>query len=478
MTTDIERQIHAYGTQLIDSQPPITATDVSDLLTKIRELPPAPVPARQKPRLWVAVGTAIAVLIAFGGFSLLLATNNSDTPLATDPTNVPVDGPVTSGGTYEDLPNESSIGWRWYETGLSTTAYSIWRLRDGSFVAYSKGWDREELQTDGSELYFVDGSTEPIADPVEQLLVSTDGTTWADIRIDRFDGFFTYAHSETVGDAPYFYVTAVALDADRSDTASWSTWATADGQTWFEVLIDNESAGTYFLDHEQIGRQVIAAAVDRLLVSSDGGRSFASIDQEVFGAISSEVFIYDGVFRVLAWNEDPFDAAPYTYVKNPVLWESSDGVNWTVIGPVSGLDPQQDGRGLIKKGLIKSSNRMVQSPGSGYLVLVGSEPTTVNVRNDRAMYVLESRDGGLTWQPLDNVPISPNRASGLLPTPTSVTTIDNWVVMSTGEVTLATDGDTWVRVDNPTGTLLKPIALRGAVLTDSYGPAWIALPDR
>ncbi len=473
MTTDLKSQIHAYGAQLIDSQPPITEDDFADLFEKVRELPPASTPVSRQPRTWVAIGTAIAVLVLFGGLSLLLATNTSDTPPATDPTNVPVDEPVTSGSTYEDLPNESSIGWTWYETGLAGTAYRIWRLRNGTYLAYYAGWDRIEVDADGTVSRFKDGSTDLITDPVEQLLVSADGRSWTDTMVDQFDGFITRFHFETSAQSPYFYLSTIATDADPADPASWSTWATEDGQSWFEVLIDGESAATFWFDHEQIGEQVVTVAARNLLVSADGGRSYTTVGRTVFGTNATEVFIYDGVFRVLAWNEDPFDADPYTYQGNPILWESPDGSEWTVVGSADGLDPRRDGRGLIRYTI-----RMIESLPDGYLVLIGSEPRMVNVRNDRAVYILESRDGGLTWQPLDNVPISPNRASGLLPTPTSVTTIDNWVVMSTGEVTLATDGDTWARVDNPTGTLLKPIALRGAVLTDSYGPAWIALPDR
>lgn len=85
MNTDLKSQIHAYGTQLVDSQAPITESDIVDLLEKVRELPPAPVPVRQKPRVWVAVAAFAIVLVLVGGVAWLARFGGGTPPVDETP---------------------------------------------------------------------------------------------------------------------------------------------------------------------------------------------------------------------------------------------------------------------------------------------------------------------------------------------------------------------------------------------------------
>ncbi|GMQ94772.1 MAG: hypothetical protein BMS9Abin12_2279 [Acidimicrobiia bacterium] len=497
MSTDLKSQIHAYGAQLVDGQRPITEADIANLLGKVRELPQAPVPVREKPRPWVAVAAGLAVLVLFGGLSLFLATSGSETPPATTPSTVTsVTSPATttslpaeesplptSGNTYQELPNQSTIGWKWYETGLQT-GEGVWRLRDGSYIAYSQGWDSSETQGDGSALFSEGTSGYTIADPVERFRISTDGRSWVEVPLDRFEGFGTWAHLESPGGLPYFYVSVHPLDADRDDADSWSTWATDDGENWFEVLIDGESAQTYFMEYAQIGQQAVAAG---FLMSSDGGRSFDTLDPSVFGFAKgdlrqTEMFLYEGAFRTLAWNQKARDMETSMYTENPVLWESRDGMTWTVVGSTSGLEPQPDGRGLVA-----SWGTKIESLSDGYLLLSGAQPTRATFDGGPAAYILESTDGGLTWLPVDNFPITADPDyDSLIVAANLVTTVDGWVVISTGDVTLATDGNTWIRLDMPSGdqngvdsygNRLTPIGIRGAVMS-GWDMEWILGPSR
>lgn len=501
MSTDLRSQIHTYGAQLVDNQQPITDADIAELLGKVRQLPPIPLRVRSKPGLWVALAAGAAVLLLFGGLSLLFAASSLDTPPATTPpivtsTSSPsatTDRPkeegvsVVGAKTYQDLSDQSSIGWEWHETGFNSPAVRISRLSDGTYIAYSDGYNGIFEQSDGPTIYSKDisGPTgvteEQFLDPVESLHTSTDGTTWIEVPLDRFEGFVTWSHVEIPGGAPYLYVSVHAVGADRDDPASWSTWATDDGQTWFEVLTDGEPTNTFYIEYAhimeyaQLVNNVVAKDLSRstgAVVSSDGGRSFSTLDISPFGATTSavNVFPYDGVFRALAWGER-VNVEPHVYTENPILWESSDGEHWTVVGTVSGLDPRPDGRALTW-----ASNITISPLPSGSLILGGAEPRSATFDDDPAAYILESHDGGLTWNPDDNFPttVEPDH-EGLLSAPYSLHTIHDWVVLNTPEVTLATDGDTWIRIDGPTDTQTLPLALRGAI-TSSWNPQWIAVP--
>ncbi len=496
MTTDLETQIHAYGTQLIDSQPPITAVDVSDLLAKIRELPPIAPPVRQKARPWVAVGVGLAVLVLFGGLTLLLSRGAADAPPANQPSTVapsttppntttPPDenaGAALGTSTYVDLPNESSIGWKWYETGISSPG-SIWRLRNGTYVAYDQGFDGTWDQDDGSVLFSIGTSSVRFADPTESFLISADGESWDEVPLDRFDGFVAYAEVEIPAGAPYFYVFVRPIDADPNAAASWSTWATDDGGTWFEVLIDGESGITYFNDYAQIRNTAIAERggdTGGFLVSSDGGRSFTAVDPSAFLPYSfgdlamGGMYVYDGTFRLIRWTEGRSDTEPYIWMQNPLLWESTNGKDWTLLGPTVGLEPQPDGRAVLA-----TWGGEFATLANGSLLFSGAGPeATPTSSGDPAAYVLTSSDGGMTWNPVDTFPTSGHRTFGseLIPAASGTTTVDGWVILTFWDTaeTLATNGDMWVRIDDPPGADERAFGIRGAIMN---GMEWILLPS-
>lgn len=78
-------QLDAYFTEVDERQGPVTADQVGAVLNNVHELPPpAPAPIRQRPKVWVAATAAVAVVVAIGVVPMLVNSQGTDSPPATE----------------------------------------------------------------------------------------------------------------------------------------------------------------------------------------------------------------------------------------------------------------------------------------------------------------------------------------------------------------------------------------------------------
>ena len=96
MNHDLMHQIDAYFTEIDERQSPVTPDQVADVMGTVHTLPAKLVPVHQRPRVWVAVAAAAAVLVAIGVVPLLVGSRDAATSPETEPpvaTTVPTTEP-------------------------------------------------------------------------------------------------------------------------------------------------------------------------------------------------------------------------------------------------------------------------------------------------------------------------------------------------------------------------------------------------
>jgi len=228
MTTDLKLQIHVYGAQLIDSQAAVTDTDVADVLGNVRQVPPPAVRVHSKPRFWVAVATAAAVLVILGTLSLLTMTGDLDTPPATSPPTVtsPTSPPTTRTETLATIlisAVEIPIGWTSIQGTVEEIPEWITGQLNGEYIALRpgiSGWTRHE---DGT----VD-IDDPDGDDRAWIYRSSDGVDWTRHRLPQFDGQFFEAG-----------ITGGVLFANpvapHDPAGTYGVWRSEDGINWEPV---------------------------------------------------------------------------------------------------------------------------------------------------------------------------------------------------------------------------------------------------
>jgi len=151
MSTDLRAQIHSYGTQLVDSQAPITDGDIADLLGNVRHLSPTPIRVYPKSRLRIAVAAGIAVVVLFGVVSLLTVTSETDGPPATTPppvvTTTSLEGIVTPpDSAVSVVPGLGTLTWQRVDGDENTIPQTIQADPDGGYISFegSKMWRSDD----------------------------------------------------------------------------------------------------------------------------------------------------------------------------------------------------------------------------------------------------------------------------------------------------------------------------------------------
>jgi hypothetical protein len=71
VNTGLLNEHKAYFVDVKAGQGPVGADQVADLLENVREIPAYSLRVHRKPHIWFAVAAAAAVLVVFGGLSLL-----------------------------------------------------------------------------------------------------------------------------------------------------------------------------------------------------------------------------------------------------------------------------------------------------------------------------------------------------------------------------------------------------------------------
>jgi hypothetical protein len=306
-------QLGTYFSDIDARQGPVTAEQVSDVMSRVHELPLEPVLIRQRPRVWIAVVAAAVVIVAIGIVPLLVGSLPSEVPPATEAqsTTSPVAVTSTIAGPAEDTTALQ------VPPALSPSPPSA----DGTPLDLAAlTWSRVAIPDDlfgddeyVSEIVVVDsrlvllGREDCDGDRYASVWTSEDGYIWQ--RLPRNEVFLLTPSGSpqcpvgfrdvVVGESGLVAVGEVAAPPP-SNTIKAAVWLSADGLEWTRVSPDGDDASM--------------SEYTRLWSVYLGGPGFV--------AVGEACELPTGGERTLC---DEGEA-------EGVIWISPDGLTWTRIG--------------------------------------------------------------------------------------------------------------------------------------------------
>lgn len=261
---------------------------------------------------------------------------------------------VGNGGTIMTSPD--GIEWTPQESGTNVRlnaafwdAYNYFVVGDGATILFSDDGVDWTTKYTGADEIWLQGITESItqrlvavgkvAGPNSAYVLTSDdyGDTWQEAIAIPQTGRYMTDVARTGVNIDMFVATAAASSFPNDGRV----FTSADGQTWVEVVISNESSATLSLMwHEGV---LIAGGVVGRLFKSPDGVNWTVIDTETSTnflgmAASDTMFIADGVISAgvsttddgMTWHHFHIDA---DYDTRGLAWGSNRFVSVGSIGP-------------------------------------------------------------------------------------------------------------------------------------------------
>jgi hypothetical protein len=292
-------QLDVYFSALEARQGPVTAEQVADVANRVRELPPGPVPIRQRPRVGIAAVAAALVIVAIGAVPLLVDSSPSDVAPVTDP---PVTAPA-EGTEMLQVP-----------AALSPARPSVVQIPfdpaelTWSRVAVPEGLFAEdeyasEIVAVGSRLVLL-GREDCDGDRRAAVWTSEDGYVWS--RLPHNKAFqltpsgspqCPFGFRDVVAGGPGLVAVGDVAAPGPTNTIKAAVWTSSDGLNWSRVSPDGDSESM--------------TEYTRLWSVYQGGPGLVAVGEACELPPSGEQFLCD---------EGAVEA---------VVWTSPDGVAWT-----------------------------------------------------------------------------------------------------------------------------------------------------
>ncbi len=326
MSTDMKTQIHGYVSQMEEDQAPIDSAEVLALLKPVREVLPKSAPVRRvRPRVsrrwdfrWVygIVAAAVALLLV-GGAVLLFRVTESDTPVASSPTD------PSSARIWSRVPHDEAVfGGDGEQKMFGVTVGGLGLVA----VGVTDGW---------------------LGDGDAAVWTSPDGVRWS--RVPHDETVFGGANSQTMWDVTVGGpgLVAVGWDGqgilDDNPDVDAAIWTSVDGVTWSRIPHDEEVFGAAWMNSVTVGGPGLVAVGgtdgywtdgDAVVWTSVDGLTWSRVphDETVFGGVDSQVIndVTVGGPGLVAVGQDggigPWDNNGDT---NAAVWTSVGGINWS-----------------------------------------------------------------------------------------------------------------------------------------------------
>jgi hypothetical protein len=392
MSTDLESQIHSYGTQLVDSQAPITDADIADLLAKVRHLPPTPVRVYPKSRLRIAVAAGIAVVVLFGVVSLLTVTSETDGPPATTPppvvTTTNLEGIVTPPDpAVSVVPGLGTLTWQRVDGDENTIPPGIQADPDGGYISFEgsklwrsddgitwtveewppefEGFDRIEIDDgwaiarglDASQLFERDGdSWVPVQFGLGPLPQTTGITWFQNPRVPVESGGVTVSSGSVSGRISLGYVYGLVeihpCESEPCDQEPNVRWDVA-SETVRVTSPDERGASIAVLSMVVEGQTISfvdtgsGEIVHTITGSADYPADVIADQLRRNVGFTYQPFPWESAAEVLAVPDGGFAAYEIVYdregnpeapIERSTMWMSSDGRDWVSKGELPFLD--------------------------------------------------------------------------------------------------------------------------------------------
>ncbi len=394
MSVDLERQLRAYATRVVEQSEPASfdSAIVGDTTHRVE--------TRRGP--WVAaLAFAVVVLVGVVAWLLVQRPAEVDTPDLTT-TTIPATTttlPAAAGDTTAAVVvgNAESAGWTWApvddridsaapQGGASSV---LGQLEDGTLVGLNAPRHRDSSPDDA-----VRGSGF-MCNACSLLLF--DGSEWREQSLPQFDGLLL---DDLWVQEGLLWAWVEVDPADVTPLAGRALFVSEDGQEWDETVLDWSG----FMDPTpwawlmlRLGDTVVAIESEvqssntgigdltvvtgtraEVFLSPDRGRRFTKLtDFPVDGSLSvRRAWMADGMFHMVVSSEQD----------DLVLLRSRNGLAWTSAGDVSGLS-RSEGEWVD---YLSPGPLVVTAPG-GSLVAASLWPTANHESLQR------SEDGGLSW---------------------------------------------------------------------------------
>jgi len=287
----------------------------------------------------VALGTAALVLILIGGVAWWSAVTQHEEPVVDEPATTTI--PEVTPTTTPIVPVPTTV----LDVVSTTTVPSVsplrWaRIDDETFVSTAM----HAIVRGGPGLIAVGEADEEA--PYDELRgdvavwLSADGTTWERIHDPSFSGEpDSGCVSDPLPQVPIgVAVGPLGVIITGSDACHGAVWISEDGRTWTEVIAEGWRENPIAVGSVVAGGPgwVVTGADGHgngaVWVSSDGVEWTASGDEDFLAEEGSRLDI-DGVAGlgenlIVLGFEGGYDSTHTSRETQPVVWMSSDGVEW------------------------------------------------------------------------------------------------------------------------------------------------------